>query len=124
MVYYYSGTCVLGRTSGAAAGDEVVLRGVFRLITRADVQKVAALAHLSLTEAEVSRMTVELGAILEHIEVLSSVSTAHIAPTAQVLNLTNVMRDDRVEPSLPTEAVLANAPDREDTSFRVRAVLE
>ena len=94
------------------------------MITRADVQKVAALAHLSLTEVEVTRMTVELGAILEHIQVLSSVSTDHIAPTAQVLNLTNVMRDDVVERSLPPEAVLANAPDREDNSFRVRAVLE
>lgn len=102
----------------------IVVRGVFRLITRADVQKVAALAHLSLTEAEVTRMTVELGAILEHIAVLSSVPTDHIAPTAQVLDITNVLREDVVERSLPPEAVLANAPDRDGGSFRVRAVLE
>jgi aspartyl-tRNA(Asn)/glutamyl-tRNA(Gln) amidotransferase subunit C len=94
------------------------------VIARADVQKVAALAHLWLTDAEINRMTVELGAILEHIAVLSSVDTDHIAPTAQVLDLQNVMRDDIPLPSLPVEAVLANAPDREDNSFRVRAILE
>jgi aspartyl-tRNA(Asn)/glutamyl-tRNA(Gln) amidotransferase subunit C len=94
------------------------------VIERADVQKVAALAHLWLTDAEINRMTVELGAILEHIAVLSSVETAHIAPTAQVLDLYNVLREDVVVPSLPAEAVLANAPDREENSFRVRAILE
>lgn len=94
------------------------------MISRADVRKVAMLAHLALTEAEVERMTAELGAILDHIAVLSTVSTGHIAPTAQVLDLRNVMRDDETRQSLPVEAVLANAPDRQDNCFRVRAVLE
>jgi aspartyl-tRNA(Asn)/glutamyl-tRNA(Gln) amidotransferase subunit C len=94
------------------------------LISRTIVENVAALAHLELSEAELDRMTAELGAILDHIAVLSTVQTDHIAPTAQVLDLRNVMRDDVVTPCLPTEAVLANAPDREDDSFRVRAVLE
>lgn len=95
-----------------------------QLISRTDVEKVAALARLELSEGEVERMTAELGAILDHIAVLSSVATDHIAPTAQVLDLRNVMRPDTVRPSLPVEAVLANAPDREDSCFRVRAVLE
>ncbi|HWE64170.1 MAG TPA: Asp-tRNA(Asn)/Glu-tRNA(Gln) amidotransferase subunit GatC [Chloroflexota bacterium] len=97
---------------------------MYRLISRTDVEKVAALAHLELSDAELDRMTAELGAILDHIAVLSTVRTDHIAPTAQVLDLRNVMRDDVVTPSLPMEAVLANAPDREDAYFRVRAVLE
>jgi aspartyl-tRNA(Asn)/glutamyl-tRNA(Gln) amidotransferase subunit C len=97
---------------------------VFPLISRTDVEKVAALAHLALSDAELDRMTAELGAILDHIAVLSSVRTDHIAPTAQVQQLRNVMREDVVRLSLPVEAVLANAPDREGDAFRVRAVLE
>jgi aspartyl-tRNA(Asn)/glutamyl-tRNA(Gln) amidotransferase subunit C len=94
------------------------------LITRDDVRKVAALARLELSDAEVARMAVDLGGILDHIAVLSELDTNHINPTSQVLDLHNVLRDDAVQPSLPVEAVLANAPDREDQWFRVRAVLE
>jgi aspartyl-tRNA(Asn)/glutamyl-tRNA(Gln) amidotransferase subunit C len=94
------------------------------LITRKDVQKVAALAHLQLSEAELDRMTAELGSILDHIATLSEVPTSHISPTSQVLDLQNVLRDDVIRPCLPVEAVLANAPDREDGWFRVRAVLD
>lgn len=94
------------------------------LITRQNVEDVAALARLQLSDAEKDRMTAELGAILEHIEVLNEVNTDHIAPTAQVFSLRNAVRPDVARPSLPMEAVLANAPDREDASFRVRAVLE
>lgn len=94
------------------------------MITLKDVQKVAALAHLQLSDEELARMTEELGGILDHIATLSEVRTDHISPTSQVLDLRNVLRDDSVQPSLPVEAVLANAPDREDGWFRVRAVLE
>ena len=94
------------------------------LITPEIVQKIAGLAHLQLTEAELDRMTAELGAILDHIATLTELQTDHIAPTAQVQDLHNVMRDDSVRASLPLEAVMANAPDREDGNFRVRAVLD
>jgi aspartyl-tRNA(Asn)/glutamyl-tRNA(Gln) amidotransferase subunit C len=94
------------------------------LITRDDVRKVAALARLELSDAEVARMAVDLGGILDHIAVLAELDTNHINPTSQVLDLHNVLRGDVVQPSLPVEAVLANAPDREDQWFRVRAVLE
>ena len=94
------------------------------MITRDDVRKVAALARLELSDAEVDRMAVDLGGILDHIAVLSELDTSHNNPTSQVLDLHNVLRDDVVQPSLPVEAVLANAPDREDQWFRVRAVLE
>jgi len=95
-----------------------------RVITREDVRKVAALARLELSDGEVERMTIELGGILDHIATLSELKTDHISPTSQVLDLSNVLRDDMMCPSLPVEAVLANAPDRDDQSFRVRAVLE
>ncbi|MDB5074827.1 MAG: gatC [Chloroflexi bacterium] len=69
-------------------------------------------------------MTADLDGILDHIAALSELPTDHISPTSQVLDLRNVLRNDEVRPSLPIEAVLANAPDRENGSFRVRAVLE
>jgi aspartyl-tRNA(Asn)/glutamyl-tRNA(Gln) amidotransferase subunit C len=94
------------------------------LITRADVEKVAMLARLELSDAELDRMTADLGAILDHIQVLTELPLQDVGPTSQVLDLQNVMREDVVQPSLPVEAVLANAPDREDGYFRVRAVLE
>jgi aspartyl-tRNA(Asn)/glutamyl-tRNA(Gln) amidotransferase subunit C len=96
----------------------------FVLITRADVEKVAMLARLELSDAELDRMTADLGAILDHIQVLAELPLQHVGPTSQVLQLRNVMREDVIRPSLPVEAVLANAPDREEGSFRVRAVLE
>lgn len=94
------------------------------MITRDDVKKVAALARLELSDSEVDRMTTDLGGILDHITALSELKTDHISPTSQVLDLSNILRDDVVVPSLPMEAVLANAPDRDEHSFRVRAVLE
>lgn len=94
------------------------------MITTEIVRKVAALAHLELSQAEVERMTAELSVILDNIAILGEAETSHIAPTAQVLDLRNVMREDSARPSLPIEAVLANAPDREDGYFRVRAVLK
>lgn len=94
------------------------------MITTDDVKKVAELARLELTGEELARMTAELAAILGHIAILAAASTEHIAPTAQVLDLRNVMRPDRTVPSLPAEAVLANAPDREENYFRVQAVLD
>jgi len=82
------------------------------------------LARLELTDAELDRMTTDLGGILDHIATLAELPTDHVSPTSQVLDLRNVLRDDAARPSLPMEAILANAPDREDGSFRVRAVLE
>ena len=94
------------------------------MISRTDVEKVAMLARLELSDAELNRITVELGGILDHIALLAELPLDDVSPTAQVLDLHNVLRDDVPAPSLPIEAVLANAPDREEDSFRVRAVLE
>ncbi|MFQ5382772.1 MAG: Asp-tRNA(Asn)/Glu-tRNA(Gln) amidotransferase subunit GatC [Dehalococcoidia bacterium] len=93
-------------------------------VTRDDVLHLALLARLSLTEEEVSRLSTELSAILDHFTTLSEVDTDSVPPTAHALPLANVMRDDEVEPSLPRSETLANAPAEEDGMFRVRAVLE
>ena len=88
----------------------------------ADVEHIAELAKLALTPDEVEHYRQQLSDILEHFETLKQVDTSTVPPTASVLPLRTVMREDVVRPSLPTEDALANAPDSEDGFFRVRAV--
>lgn len=92
-------------------------------LSLADVEHVAALARLGLTETEKESLREQLSSILEHIAVLNRLDTSDIPPTAQVIALDNVMRDDRVWPSLSQEDVLRNAPGHRDGFFEVRAVL-
>ncbi len=93
-------------------------------ISRKDVQHVADLARLALSPEEEERFQHQLSAVFEHFAMLNELDTEHISPTAQVIPLTNVMRPDAAEPPLPKEDVLANAPDREEDQFRVRAILD
>jgi aspartyl-tRNA(Asn)/glutamyl-tRNA(Gln) amidotransferase subunit C len=85
---------------------------------------VAQLAQLGLTAEEKELFREQLSSILEYAERLQELDTSQIPPTATVLPLGNVMRDDRVQPSLPLDDVLANAPAVEDQCFRVPVVLE
>jgi aspartyl-tRNA(Asn)/glutamyl-tRNA(Gln) amidotransferase subunit C len=93
-------------------------------LTPEEVLHIARLARIALEEADVERLTAQLSGILDHFAALSSVPTEGVEPTANPLPLANVMRADEIAPSLPREAVLANAPDREEGFFRVRPVLE
>ena len=93
-------------------------------LSREEVLHIARLARVDLTEAEITRYSEQLSDLLEHFEVLQQVDTEGVPPTAQSIELRSVMRDDRIEPSLPPEDVLANAPRREDSFFRVKPVLE
>jgi aspartyl-tRNA(Asn)/glutamyl-tRNA(Gln) amidotransferase subunit C len=93
-------------------------------LSREEVLHIARLARVDLTEAEIVRYSEQLSDLLERFEVLQQVDTADVPPTAQSVDLRSVMRDDRIEPSLPSEDVLANAPRREGDLFRVKRVLE
>lgn len=93
-------------------------------ISRADVEHVAHLARLHLTDEELDRMQAQLSAILEAIETLRDVDTSHVGPTASVLGLENVMREDIASPPMPRDVTLANAPLRDDPFLRVPTVLE
>jgi aspartyl-tRNA(Asn)/glutamyl-tRNA(Gln) amidotransferase subunit C len=90
----------------------------------ATVDHVAALARLGLNDEEKERLRDQLSSVLDHISMLEEVNTDAIPPTAQVIELQSVMRDDEVEPSLPRELVLRNAPRQEDGYFVVQAVLD
>ena len=93
-------------------------------LSRAEVEHIAELAKLELTEEEKIQFCEQLSAILEYAEMLQQLDTEAIPPTATVLPLQNVMRPDEVAPSFSQEDILANAPDAAEGCFRVRAILE
>ena len=92
-------------------------------LSRADVEHVAYLARLGLTDEELERLEGQLNHILDQYAILATVPSDHIAPTAQTIELENILRDDVVRPSLPREAVLANAPEHDEESIVVPAIL-
>lgn len=93
-------------------------------LTSAEVAHVARLARLSLSPEELELMRSQLSNILEYIELLQEVDVAGVEPTAQVTGLATVLRPDEVTERLTREQALANAPERRDGMFRVRAVFE
>ncbi len=93
-------------------------------LSRSDVEHVAHLARLGLSAAELSRFEGQLNQILEQYAILTELATDHIAPTAQTIELENILREDVVRPSLPTSAVLANAPARDGDFIVVPAILD
>ena len=92
--------------------------------TKIDVQYVAKLARIKLTEKELSQFSVQLSGILSYIEQLNTLDTKDVEPTSHVLPLKNVYREDVVKPSLPVDKVLRNAPDAADGFFRVPKIIE
>ncbi len=94
------------------------------MISRETVEHVARLARLGLGEEELDRMQEQLSHILETIEQLRDVDTSRVDPTASVIALENVMRDDLPRPPMSRQAALANAPQRDGAFLRVPTVLE
>ena len=93
-------------------------------IDRSQVQHIAALARISLTEPEVEAFAQQLSDILDQFEILQGLDTGDVAPTAHVGGLDNVLRDDEPASSLDSERSLLNAPRRRGDFFQVRAVLD
>ena len=93
-------------------------------IDRAQVEHIAALARISLTEAETELFARQLSDILDQFEALQSLDTSDVQPTAHVAGLDTVLREDEPAGSLESEASLLNAPQRRGDFFQVRAVLD
>jgi aspartyl-tRNA(Asn)/glutamyl-tRNA(Gln) amidotransferase subunit C len=93
-------------------------------IDTAQVRKVARLARLELTEAEVEEFTGQLGAILAYVEKMNELDTTGVEPLAHCLPISNVLRPDEVRESLGTDKTLANAPERDGSFFAVPKILE
>jgi len=93
------------------------------MIDKKDVEHVAWLARLELSEEEKDKFTRQLGQVLEHAQKIKSLDTREVKPTSHVVPLRNVMRDDLVKPCLPQEEALGNAPHSEEGYFRVPRIL-
>ena len=93
-------------------------------VSKEDVEYVAKLARIELSEEEKDTLTSQLSSILDHIQKLNELDTEGVEPTFHVLDVTNVFREDVVRPSLPTEEVLKNAPARDGDFFKVPKIIE
>ena len=91
-------------------------------LTLEQVEHIAELAKLSLTDAEKEEFREALSAILDYADALQQLDTDAIPPTTSVLSLDTVLRADNVEPSFPREQIMANAPAVQDDCFRVKAI--
>ena len=89
-----------------------------------NVQKVASLARLSLSDDELRSAGEQLSTILDYVRLLDEVDTTNVAPLPHPVPAENVFRDDRIVPSLPREAALANAPKSDGQFFIVPRILE
>ena len=92
-------------------------------ITQRDVEKVALLARLELSDDELATMTAQMAQIVGYVDLLGEVDTEGVEPMAHAVEVTNVLADDAVTPSLPREVALANAPHHNQRGYLVPAVL-
>ena len=94
------------------------------MISRQDVEHVARLSRLALTDQEIERMREQLSGILAYIDKLRALDTASVEPTSHAVPLVNVMRDDETRPCLSQDEALANAPERSGEYARVPKIIE
>jgi aspartyl-tRNA(Asn)/glutamyl-tRNA(Gln) amidotransferase subunit C len=92
-------------------------------LTRKDVEHVANLARLGLTDDELELLEGQLNHILDQYGILAQLDTEHIPPTAQTIEVENILREDVVEPSLDRDEILANAPKKRGEYFVVPPIL-
>ncbi len=92
-------------------------------ITPDEVRELALLARLALSDQEVARMTGDLGAILTYVDALRELDTTGVEPMTHAVPFDCPLREDRVAPSLPIDAALANAPRREASFFQVPRIV-
>ena len=89
-----------------------------------DVEHIAQLARLSLTDSEREKFGAQLASILSYVEKLKELDTSGVEPTSHVVTIGNVVREDTVRPSLAKDVALMNAPDRVGDFYRVPKIIE
>ena len=92
-------------------------------LSRSEVEHIAQLARVGMTEEDITLLAEQLSHILEQVQILEQVDTSGVPPSSHTVDLTSVFREDEVAPSYPKEEVLANAPSEDEGFFRVKAVL-
>jgi len=93
-------------------------------ITKQEVDHVAKLARLELSEQEQDKLTEQMSGILTYVEKLGELDTKGVDPTSHVLDIRNVMREDAGVPSLTQEQALANAPEQAAGHYKVPKIIE
>ncbi len=93
-------------------------------ITRKDVEYVSDLARIKLTEDEKKDMVRQLTSIIRYMEKLNELDTENVEPTAHILPIQNIMREDEVRPSLPVDEATGSAPIRGHDMFKVPRIIE
>lgn len=93
-------------------------------LSREEVEHVALLSRLKLSDTEIERFTEQLNSILGHFEELKTVDTSAVAGTTHVVSMVNVLREDIARPSMTPDVVTANAPERAEDFFKVPRVVE
>lgn len=88
-----------------------------------DLEYVAKLARIGLSKEEIEKFSPQLSKVLDYINKLSELDTEEISPTTHVIDIKNVLREDKVKEPLAREEVLKNAPDKEDGCFKVPKVI-
>ena len=104
-------------------------RGLYRLEESADltieeIKQISVLTRIAMTENELDLMRTQMSAILDSVAILNEVDTENVEPTGHSVDIKSVMRDDEKQDSLTQEETLLNAPQREGSFIRIRAVLE
>ena len=89
------------------------------MITIKDVEHVAKLARLELTENEKEKFTKQLGDVLKHVDAMNEVDTSNVEPMAHAIDFVNVMREDVPNQEISKDALMSNAPDEENGFFKV-----
>lgn len=92
-------------------------------VTRKDVEHIAELARLSFEEKELESFTVELNEILNYVEKLNELNTENIEPLSYPIEVNNVFREDTLRQSVSTEEALKNAPEKDESFFKVPKVI-
>lgn len=93
-------------------------------LTRAEVQRVATLARLQLTAEEEERITGQLDEILQYMDKLNELDTSQVEPLAHAVDIVNAFREDRITNRPNAEALLANAPAKDESFFQVPKIIE
>ncbi|BAB74891.1 Asp-tRNA(Asn)/Glu-tRNA(Gln) amidotransferase subunit GatC [Anabaena sp. FACHB-709] len=93
------------------------------MIDREQVRKVALLARLELTPEEEEQFTTQLGSILDYVEQLNELDVSNVPPTARAIDVSNITREDNLQPYADREAILSSAPEQEGEFFKVPKIL-
>ena len=93
-------------------------------LTIEEIKQISVLTRIAMTENELDVMRTEMSAILDSVAILNEVDTENVDPTGHSVDIKSVMRDDEKQDSLTQEETLLNAPQREGSFIRIRAVLE